>query len=231
MEPSTETEVKGDAATGASENSKTETAMPAVLQKRYDWYQTDTQVVIAIMIKKANKDEVKVDYTERAVSATVKLPGSSSEFSLELDLAHPIVPDKSITKVLGSKIELKMKKAEGLRWNKLEGDDPLASKAAAATTDSSAHKYPSSSHYTRNWDKVAKDVDKMEQEDKKEGDAAVNDLFQKIYLDGNDEVKKAMNKSFQESGGTVLSTNWDDIEKKKTDIKPPDGMEYKQYEI
>ena len=38
------------------------------------------------------------------MSATVKLPGSSSEFSLELDLAHPIIPDKCITKVLGSKV-------------------------------------------------------------------------------------------------------------------------------
>ncbi len=27
-----------------------------------------------------------------------------------------------------------MKKAEGLRWNKLEGEDPYASKAAPATS-------------------------------------------------------------------------------------------------
>lgn len=34
----------------------------------------------------------------------------------------------------------------------------------------------------------------------------------------------------QESGGTVLSTNWKDVGKKKVDVKPPDGMEYKQYQ-
>ena len=39
-----------------------------------------------------------------------------------------------------------------------------------------------------------------------------------------------MNKSFQESGGTVLSTNWDEIKKEKTDVKPPDGMEYKKWD-
>ena len=33
-----------------------------------------------------------------------------------------------------------------------------------------------------------------------------------------------------ESGGTVLSTNWKDIEKQKTEVKAPDGMEYKKYE-
>ena len=32
-----------------------------------------------------------------------------------------------------------------------------------------------------------------------------------------------------ESGGTVLSTNWGEIAEKNTDIKPPDGMEYKKY--
>ena len=44
------------------------------------------------------------------------------------------------------------------------------------------------------------------------------------------EVKKAMNKSFQESGGTVLSTNWEDIAKKTTEVKPPDSMEFKKWD-
>ena len=33
-----------------------------------------------------------------------------------------------------------------------------------------------------------------------------------------------------ESGGTVLSTNWNEIGDKKTEVKPPDGMEYKKWE-
>ena len=40
-----------------------------------------------------------------------------------------------------------------------------------------------------------------------------------------------MNKSFQESGGTVLSTNWNEIGAKKTEIQPPSGMEAKEYEL
>lgn len=32
-----------------------------------------------------------------------------------------------------------------------------------------------------------------------------------------------------ESGGTVLSTNWDEISKKKVDVRPPDGMEFKKW--
>ena len=34
----------------------------------------------------------------------------------------------------------------------------------------------------------------------------------------------------QESGGTVLSTNWKEIGGKKVEVKPPDGMEYKTWE-
>ena len=34
-----------------------------------------------------------------------------------------------------------------------------------------------------------------------------------------------------ESGGTVLSTNWSEVGNKKVDVKTPDGMEHKKYEI
>lgn len=39
-----------------------------------------------------------------------------------------------------------------------------------------------------------------------------------------------MMKSFSESGGTVLSTNWKDVGQKKVEMKPPEGMEFKQYD-
>lgn len=38
-----------------------------------------------------------------------------------------------------------------------------------------------------------------------------------------------MNKSFMESGGTVLSTNWSEIGAKPTEVKPPEGCEFKKY--
>lgn len=56
--------------------------------------------------------------------------------------------------------------------------------------------YPSSSHYTCKWDKMVVDISEEEKKEKLEGDAALNQLFQQIYCDGSDEVKRAMNKSF-----------------------------------
>ena len=39
-----------------------------------------------------------------------------------------------------------------------------------------------------------------------------------------------MMKSFQESNGTVLSTNWQEVGTGTVEMKPPDGVEYRQYE-
>lgn len=38
-----------------------------------------------------------------------------------------------------------------------------------------------------------------------------------------------MNKSFQESGGTVLSTNWGEVGSKKVEGTPPKGLEMKDW--
>ncbi|NWU65801.1 SGT1 protein, partial [Pterocles burchelli] len=196
------------------------------LFSRYDWYQTESQVIVTIMIKNAQKDDVSVQFSEKEMNASVRLP-SGEDYSLKLVLLHSIVPEQSTFKVLSTKVEIKMKKPEAVRWEKLEGqgDSP---KLKQFTPDTQ-HLYPSSSHYTRNWDKLVVEIKEEEKNEKLEGDAALNKLFQQIYSDGTDEVKRAMNKSFMESGGTVLSTNWSDVGKRKVEVNPPDDMEWKKF--
>ncbi|XP_006155567.1 protein SGT1 homolog [Tupaia chinensis] len=193
---------------------------------KYDWYQTESQVIITLMIKNVQKNDVNVEFSEKELSALVKLP-SGEDYNLKLRLLYPIIPEQSIFKVLSTKIEVKMKKTEAVRWEKLEGqgDVPKPKQFIADVKNL----YPSSSHYTRNWDKLVGEIKEEEKNEKLEGDAALNKLFQQIYSDGSDEVKRAMNKSFMESGGTVLSTNWSDVGKRKVEINPPDDMEWKKY--
>ena len=97
----------------------------------------------------------------------------------------------------------------------------MAKSAIAVESAQKPPSYPSSSKKRVDWSVVEKQVD----DEKPEGDAALNQLFQQIYRDGDDNLKRAMMKSFVESGGTVLSTNWDEVKKDKVEVKPPDGME------
>lgn len=203
---------------------------------KLDWYQTEVQVVIEIRIKSLKTDDVKINIESTSLSVTAKLPisskdGGDSEYSLELDLAHPVLPPQSSYKVLSTKIEIKLKKQDGIRWTTLEGsgETPKISNIPKEILNSQQPPvYPSAKG--RNWDQIAVDIDKELANEKPEGEAALNEMFQKIYANADDNTKRAMNKSFQESGGTVLSTNWKDIGKEKTEIKPPDGMEFKKWD-
>ena len=204
---------------------------------KHDWYQTDTSVVIEVRIKGADKDKVKCDFSPASLSLSAPIPGgeAGAEFSLELDLCHRVVPEECAVRVMGTKIEVRLRKADGVRWAALEGDgaDPAAmpatvSAGAAAASSSSSASYPSSSG--KDWNKIGAEIDRDFEEDKPEGEAALNQMFQKIYADADDDTKRAMNKSFQESGGTCLSTNWKDIKKGPVEVKPPDGMEFKKWD-
>ncbi|XP_011495101.1 PREDICTED: suppressor of G2 allele of SKP1 homolog [Ceratosolen solmsi marchali] len=196
---------------------------------KHDWYETEVYVTVIILAK--NAENLKVTYDDTALSVSAKLP-NGNDYSLELDLAHQIVPEKCSHIVTPSKIEIKLKKKEGYRWTVLEGNpekqeiQPIPQEILQAGTQ--PLKYPSSSKKSKDWDKVEKEIEKQDSEEK-EGLSALSSLFQQIYGNGSEEVQRAMNKSFQESGGTVLSTNWAEVGKGKVEKKPPDGLEWKSW--
>lgn len=190
---------------------------------KHDWYQTESQVIVTVMVKNVPKDGVCANFMEKELSATLQL-ASGDYYNLHLHLLHPIIPHQSNFKILTTKVEIKMKKADAIRWEKLEGEGQESN-----IKHFNPNQYPTSSHYTQKWDKMLVDISEEEKNENLEGDAALNKLFQQIYSDGSDEVKRAMNKSFMESGGTVLSTNWTDVGKRTIEMNPPDDVEFKKY--
>ncbi|XP_023682279.1 protein SGT1 homolog isoform X2 [Paramormyrops kingsleyae] len=136
------------------------------------------------------------------------------EKHLKFQLSHPVVPQESTFKILSTKIEIMMKKSEAIRWETLEMEG-----AQVNMKPFTPNQYPSSSLYSRNWDKLVRDIKDEEKNEKLEGDTALSDLFQQIYSDGLDDVRHATNKSFMESGGTILSTNWKYVGKRKVKVR------------
>jgi len=89
---------------------------------------------------------------------------------------------------------------------------------------------PYASH--RDWNAIDRDLAAQEAAEKPEGDEALNTLFQQIYKNANEDTRRAMVKSMQTSGGTCLSTNWNEVETKdyESERQAPRGMEWKDGE-
>ncbi|XP_067207991.1 protein SGT1 homolog isoform X2 [Linepithema humile] len=186
-------------------------------------------------------DSVKEDFEvesekEPEMKATIKLSVSAqlpfnNKYSLKINLAYPVIVEQCYHKVLASKIEIKLKKQEDIMWPTLEGEpDVLNAKEPPSESGIERKcKYPSSSKIYKDWNKIEKEIEKQEAAELTDSETAINSLFQKIYGGGSDEVRRAMNKSFIESGGTVLSTNWGEVEKQPVQKKPPAGMEWKSW--
>jgi suppressor of G2 allele of SKP1 len=106
-------------------------------------------------------------------------------------------------------------KSRPTKWAQLEGD-------ASTTKPTSSLAYPTSSKTgSKNWDKLAADAtNKSASGEKEEEGDALQNLFQSLYKDADDDTRKAMMKSYQESGGTALSTNWKEVSAGKVPVQP-----------
>ena len=123
-------------------------------------------------------------------------------------------------------------------------DRPTASGSAPASTPGPV--YPSSSrHGAKDWDKLASTLtakkpskDKGKEQGTKTDDAgdesdgaesvdsdlggdAVDGFFKKLYAGADPDTRRAMVKSYVESQGTSLSTNWSEVGQGKVKAHPP----------
>jgi len=185
---------------------------------RLDSYQTESDFVVSVMAKNLKKEEVSVEFGVENFRVKAKLP-DGSDYENEVHCARKINPDNCTFKVMSTKVEIRLRKLEGGIWPALEAEKSVAKDFKPC--------YPSSSTKRHDWDKVEKEIKKQEEEEPEED---VNSLFAKIYNSGDENTRRAMMKSMQESNGTVLSTNWEEVGKKQVEVSPPDGMEYKKWD-
>lgn len=123
-------------------------------------------------------------------------------------------------------------------------DDPVKRAVLANQTTNAAPAYPTSSKTgPKNWDKLASDLSKRPKKNPKEGEEdqmedpgldeeegdPANNFFKMLYKGADSDTQRAMMKSYQESNGTALSTNWGEVSKGPVETTPPDGMEAKKW--
>ncbi|KAK3037247.1 hypothetical protein RJ639_030140 [Escallonia herrerae] len=214
--------------TAASEDQVT--TLPSTKPKyRHEFYQKPEEVVVTVFAKGIPAKSVAVDFGEQILSVTVDVPGEDL-YTLQPRLFGKIIPAKCKYEVLSTKIEIRLAKAEAINWTSLEfSKDNVVPQRIYASSVNQNLAYPSSKP-TKDWDKLEAQVKKEEKEEKLDGDAALNKFFRDIYRDADEDTRKAMSKSFTESNGTVLSTNWKEVGAKKVEGSPPDGMEMKKWE-
>lgn len=227
---------------------------------RYDWYQTSDIVTVTLLAKGVSEKQATVHIGSTSVEMTFPLStGSDYDFTLD-PLYSSIDPDASSFKIMPTKVEFRLKKATpGSKWASIEGQAASAStsqpedgskeETPITKPAASGPAYPTSSKSgPKNWDKLADDLTakKKKQEGEKEGEGEVEDdgpvldddeegdpvngFFKKLFKNADPDTKRAMMKSYQESNGTALSTNWAEVGKGKVETTPPDGMEAKKWD-
>jgi len=213
---------------------------------RHEWYQTPTLVVLTLYAKHVPKDKASIDINSKTLSISFPL-ASGSDFTFDIDpLWDSVDTTGSNFKILSTKVEVTLQKANpNKRWADLEGEHEVLAEKEAEATKQDKPVYPSSSKTgTKDWDKLARDLSAKSKDkgkgkdannraepeyDSDDGGDPVNTFFKKLYKDADEDTRRAMMKSYIESNGTALSTNWSEVGKAQVETSPPDGMVAKKW--
>lgn len=245
-------------ANGTTVPPKLEGVQTPANQIRHEWFQTNDTVVVTLFCKGIPKDKAIVEIKQGSLEVSFPLP-TGSDFNLSLDpLFSKIDVSASNYKIMSTKAEFTLKKStSGQKWSSIEGVAPVETEGDAShdsvqravlayKTINTVPAYPTSSKSgPKNWDKVASELSKKPKPEKEgdegaddatadagiedeEGDPTTN-FFKMLYKGADEDTRRAMMKSYQESNGTALSTNWAEVGKGKVETSPPDGMEARKW--
>ncbi|TDZ59841.1 Protein SGT1-like protein A [Colletotrichum trifolii] len=221
---------KNEVAAAASESVRKHVVQKDV---RVDFFQSNTSVSVSVFAKGVPKDEFKVEYGEQELRMN-HIPGHEPLYTIPL--YGTIDPAGSKHTITPNKVEFQLKKADAIKWPVLCRDPgssdakPAAAAAAPSAAPVAAAPKPAAAApaYPTSSKKGAQDWDKLDVGDDDERD--INAFFKTLYKGSTDEQKRAMMKSFVESNGTALSTDWNEVKSRTVETKPPDGVEVKPWQ-
>merc|ERR550532_1149699 len=83
---------------------------------RYDWHQTASHVTVAVYAKKYSDTESYVEINPVRLIVHLYFPGENANFDLDLELAGIVDCTACTANMLGTKLEVKLKKEELSSW-------------------------------------------------------------------------------------------------------------------
>ena len=89
------------------------------VQCRNDWFQSPTTITISIYAKKVDPAGVKIEFSLDRMEIDFTLP-NGQKYRWHTDLFQSIDTEKSKYEVLGTKIEIVLKKTNGISWPSVE---------------------------------------------------------------------------------------------------------------
>jgi len=188
------------------------------LKVREHWAQEKGQIVLTMYQKKLTKENVKVECTKDTISVLLSLP-DGSKYSRHVQLVGEINTKELRWFVNPYKVQVfAPKKDRQKQWKTFElNDEEKALKKERSIFSS----------WSSEKEKAINEQYELAKKEEEEANA-LDSLFKKIYKDASDDTRRAMIKSYQTSGGTVLSTNWDEVKTKDYEGKDkvlPKGWE------
>ncbi|PKS06628.1 hypothetical protein jhhlp_007377 [Lomentospora prolificans] len=110
---------------GSAKKDKKDSAGEEILDTvRTDFYQTLTTVIASFFLKKIDKDKSTIKFADRAIELDlVTSDATPKRYTTNVPLFAPIEPEKTTFKVLGTKLEVTLFKADGSSWPVLRSDD------------------------------------------------------------------------------------------------------------
>ena len=104
---------------------KSEDEEEQLKEVRNDFYQTATTVIASLYLKKIDKNLSRVEFTGDGKAVDLDLHTTDKKrYQTTIALFGPIKPTASGFKIMGTKLELTLIKAEGAGWSVWRADDP-----------------------------------------------------------------------------------------------------------